>query len=158
MSNVFSSVGTSLAISAGLPTTLDATGYAAKSYSVIGEVSEIPEFGPEQALVTFTPLSSGIVEKRGGSVDYGEVTLTVGLTESDAGQLVVEGIVNGAVGADKRASFRVQLPGNGGDTLYFVGAVRSFRRNIGNSDAIATASVIVSLTSPVLKVSVAPTP
>ena len=157
-SNVFSSIGTTLAVSAALPSAETAMGYAALTFSTIGEVSELPEFGPEQALVTFTPLATGVVEKRGGSVDFGEVTLTIGLTESDAGQLVLEGIVNSAVTVDKRASFKVQLPGNGGDTLYFIGAVRSFRRNIGNADTIATASVVVSLTSAVLKVAVAPTP
>lgn len=149
MSDVFASVGTTLAVSTSLPTAQTAMAYEALTYSTIGELSELPEFGPEQALVTFTPLATGVVEKRGGSVDYGEVTLSIGLSSLDAGQTALEGIVNGAVTADKRAAFKATLP-NGAD-LYFIGAVRSFRTNVGNSDAIATASVVVSLTSPILK-------
>lgn len=150
MSDVFASVGTVVAVSSALPATYDSTGYAALTFSSVGELQELPEFGAEQALATHTPLATGIVEKRGGSVDFGEVTLPIALTGTDAGEGVLQTKSEGAVTSDKRASFKVTLPT--GDVLYFVGLVRSFTRSVGNADAIAMASSIVSITSAVVTV------
>ena len=150
MSDVFSSVGTVVAVSAALPATYNEAGYEALTFTSVGELQELPEFGAEQALATHTPLATGIVEKRGGSVDYGEVTLPIALTGVDAGEGILQAKSDSAVTADKRATFKVTLPT--GEALYFVGLVRSFTRNVGNADAIAMASSIVSITSAVLAV------
>ena len=143
------SVGTVLSVSNSIPATINAAGFTALSYTVVSEAAEVPEFGAEQALVTFTPLQTGVVEKRGGSVDYGEVTIP--LADSlDAGSAILEAKTNLAVTADKRVSVRVVTPN--GVSRYFLASVRSFRANIGGSDAIVMASTILAITSPVFKV------
>lgn len=151
MANVaFASVGTTISVSASIPATINSAGFTALSYTAIGEASEVPEFGLEQALVTFTPLATGVVEKRGGSVDYGELTIPLALSTTDGGQAILEAKLAQAVTADKRASFRVTLPN--GQSLYFLASVRSFKTMVGGSDGITMANSILSITSPVFKV------
>jgi len=143
------SVGTTVSVSNTIPANLNAAGYAALTYTLVGEASEMPEFGGEQALVTFTPLQTGIVEKRGGSIDYGEVTLPLALSRTDAGQLILENKANQAIGTDKRVTVRVTLPDT--TNFYFVAQVRSFKQMVGGVDAITMANTILALTSPVVK-------
>lgn len=143
------SVGTTVSVSNTIPANLNAAGYAALTYTIVGEASEMPEFGGEQALVTFTPLQTGIVEKRGGSIDFGEVTLPLALSRTDAGQLILENKANQAIGTDKRVTVRVTLPDT--TNFYFVAQVRSFKQMVGGVDAITMANTILALTSPVVK-------
>jgi len=143
------SVGTTVSVSNTIPANLNAAGYAALTYTLVGEASEMPEFGGEQALVTFTPLQTGIVEKRGGSIDYGEVTLPLALSRTDAGQLILENKANQAIGTDKRVTVRVTLPDT--TNFYFVAQVRSFKQMVGGVDAITMANTILARTSPVVK-------
>lgn len=143
------SVGTTVSVSNTIPANLNAAGYAALTYTIVGEASEMPEFGGEQALVTFTPLQTGIVEKRGGSIDYGEVTLPLALSRTDAGQTILENKANQAIGTDKRVTVRVTLPDT--TNFYFVAQVRSFKQMVGGVDAITMANTILALTSPVVK-------
>jgi len=143
------SVGTAVSVSNTIPANLNAAGYAALTYTLVGEASEVPEFGGEQALVTFTPLQTGIVEKRGGSIDYGEITLPLALSRTDAGQTILENKANQAIGTDKRVTVRVTLPDT--TNYYFVAQVRSFKQMVGGVDAITMANTILALTSPVVK-------
>jgi len=150
MSDVFGSVGTVLSVSAALPATENAAGFAALTYTAVGEVSEIPEFGTSQSVQTFVPIATGLTQKRGGAVDSGDVTLTIGLTGTDAGEAILRAKVDAAVTADKRVSVKIALPN--GDVAYVVGFVSSFMVNIGNADTVATASVMLALTSAVVYV------
>lgn len=146
MSDIFSSVGTIISVSAALPATQDQAGYEALTYIPISEASEIPEHGGEQALATHAPLATGYVEKRGGSIDPGEYTLPFALSDDDAGQAVLRAKSEGGITDEKRATFKELLPT--GEAIYYIGLCRSYKRNIGNADAIAMGSVLVSITSP----------
>lgn len=149
MSNdVFSSVGTVLSVSASLPTTENLIGFEALTYTAVGLASEVPEFGVQQAVATFVPLSTGITIKRGGSIDNGELTVPLALTGSDAGEGILRGKAEGAPTTDKRVSVKVALAN--GDFAYFVAFVSAFRYTPGNADAIAQASVGLAVTSTVV--------
>lgn len=141
--DIFSSVGTLISVSDSSPATYDAAGFAALTFSLVGEASEIPAFGAEAALATHTPLASGVVNKRRGSVNYGSVTIPMALSETDTGQgvLRVAGLAN--PGTDAQVSFKVAQPN--GDIIYGTAQVMSFKINIGNSDAIAMAEVTLEL-------------
>lgn len=144
------SVGTVLAVSTSIPATINAGGFVALTYTTVSEASEVPEFGAEQSLVTFTPLATGVVEKRGGSVDYGELTIPMARAMADAGQAILVAKNNLAVTADKRVSVKVLLVT--GAVQYFLATVRSFKTNVSGTDAITMASCILSITSPVFEV------
>lgn len=146
--SITSSVGTIISVSNTLPTTENLAGFQAVTYTPVGFASEVPEFGVQQQVATFTPLSTGIVLKRGGSVDNGDMTLPIGLTGSDAGELILRNKAGGSPTSDKRVSVRISLAN--GDFSYFVAIVTSFRVIPGNADAIAQASVGLAVTSAVI--------
>ena len=149
MSNdLFSSVGTVIAVSATLPTTENLAGFEAVTYTPAGWVSEMPEFGVQQAIATFVQLSTGTTHKRGGSIDNGDLTVPMALTGSDAGEVILRNKAEGPPTTDKRVSVRVALAN--GDFAYFVAFVNAFRYTLGNADAVAQASVGLAVTSTVI--------
>jgi hypothetical protein len=56
------------------------------SFTAVGEVTEIPEFGRQYNEIKYAPLSSRAVQKFKGSYDDGSVTISMGKDLSDAGQ------------------------------------------------------------------------
>jgi len=151
--DIFSSVGTKISVSASLPTTYDTMGFTALTYSLVGEAAEIPTFGAQAALATHTPLATGIVNKRRGSVNYGAVTIPMALSASDAGQGILKTKGLADAGTSATVAVKVELPAAAGamqDVLFFTAEVMSFQTNIGNSDAIAMAEVQLELNGKVL--------
>lgn len=147
---VVSSVGTVVSVSAAAPATYDATGFAALSWSICGELADLPSFGQEATLATHTPLRTGIVAKRRGSLNFGSVTLTMGLSDFDAGQAILAQRGSAAAGSSAQVSVRVALVN--GDLQYFTAQVMSFKTNVGNSDAITMAEVTLEIDNSVVKV------
>lgn len=153
MSDVFSSVGTAVSVSAADPATFDDTGFAALTYSLVGELSELPSFGAEAALATHTPLKTGIVAKRRGSVNYGSVALTIAISEADSGQALLATAGDAAPGTDSSVSVKVVL--QSGDIQYFTAQVMSFKTNVSNADAITMAECQLEIDSAIVKVAAA---
>lgn len=141
--DIFSSVGTLISVSDAAPATYDSTGFAALTFSLVGEASEIPAFGAEAALATHTPLATGIVNKRRGSRNEGSVTIPMALSDADAGQAILRTAALTGAGMDAQVSFKITLPNS--DVIYGSAQVMSFKTNIGNADAIAMAEVTLEL-------------
>ena len=152
MSDVVSSVGTIVSVSSTAPATYDATGFAALTWSQCGELADLPAFGSEAALATHTPLKTGIVAKRRGSLNYGSVTLTMALSDADTGQAILQTKGSAAAGASASVSVKVALVN--GDIQYFTAQVMSFKTNVGNADAITMAEVTLEIDNSVVKVNV----
>jgi hypothetical protein len=150
MSDIVSSVGTIVSVSASSPATYDATGFAALTWSACGELSELPSFGAEAALATHTPLGTGIVAKRRGSLNYGSVSLTMGLSGTDTGQVIFQTAGEAAAGVDAQVSVKVELVT--GELQYFTAQVMSYKTNVGNADAITMAEVTLEIDNSVVKV------
>lgn len=150
MSDVVSSVGTIVSVSASAPATYDATGFAALTWSACGELADLPAFGAEAALATHTPLKTGIVAKRRGSLNYGSVTLTMALSSDDTGQAVLQAKGEAAAGSAAQVSVKVALVN--GDIQYFTAQVMSYKTNVGNADAITMAEVTLEIDNSVVKV------
>lgn len=150
MSDVVSSVGTVVSVSANSPATYDAAGFAALSWSACGELAELPAFGAEAALATHTPLATGIVAKRRGSLNYGSVALTMALSDADGGQTVLQDAAEAGAGLDAQVSVKVELVN--GEVQYFTAQVMSYRTNVGNADAITMAEVTLEIDNSIVKV------
>lgn len=146
--DIFSSVGTLISVADAAPATYDAAGFAALTYALVGEAAEIPTFGAEAALATHTPLATGVVNKRRGSVNYGSKTIPMALSDSDAGQAILRtaGLAN--PGTDSQVSVKVTMPNM--EIQYYTAQVMSFKTNIGNADAIAMAEVTLELDGKVI--------
>lgn len=148
MSDVFSSVGTRLSFAAGAPATYDEAGFEAKTFALASEAAELPDFGAVAALAQHTPLATGIVAKRRGSLNYGSITIPFALSEEDTGQDVVRILGLSDAGTDATVSVKVEPPS--GDIQYFTAQVMSFTSNFGNADAIAMASVQLEIDNEVI--------
>lgn len=138
---VATTAGTTIAVSASAPATYDSTGYAALSYTSVGEVTNLGEFGREYALVTHMPIGSRAVQKFKGSYNEGQIAMQVGLDTDDAGQ----DLLYTAVTSDSNYSFKVTA--QNGDVYYFIAKVMTFKRNFGGVDDITSASITLEITS-----------
>lgn len=150
MSDVVSSVGTVVSVSANAPATYNSAGFAALTWSPCGELAELPAFGAEAALATHTPLATGIVAKRRGSLNYGSVALTMAMSDTDSGQTVLQDAAEAGAGLDAQVSVKVELVN--GEIQYFTAQVMSYRTNVGNADAITMAEVTLEIDNSIVKV------
>ena len=138
---VRTSAGSTLKVSAGTPATFDSTGYAALTWTAVGEVTSIPEFGREYNLVTHNPINTRATVKLKGSYNEGQVSLALGLDTDDAGQILLKT----ASGSDSNYSFQVTT--QNGDKYYFQAQVMSFKTNVGGVDDVTSATVMLEITS-----------
>jgi hypothetical protein len=138
---VHTSAGSSIAISAATPGTFNQAGYAALSWTAIGEVTDLGEFGRDYALVTHNPIATRGTQKRKGSFNEGTMDLKVGLDVDDAGQI----LALAASTSDNDYSFRVTL--QDGSVYYFRAQVMSFKVGVGSVDNITNASIKLELTT-----------
>ena len=150
MSDVVSSVGTVVSVSNSSPATYNAAGFAALTWTACGELAELPSFGAEAALATHTPLATGIVAKRRGSLNYGSVALTMAVSDVDGGQTILQDAAEAAAGTDAQVAVKVLLVN--GEIQYFTAQVMSYKVNVGNADAITMAEVTLEIDNSVIKV------
>lgn len=150
MSDVVSSVGTVVSVSNSSPATYNSAGFAALTWTACGELAELPSFGAEAALATHTPLATGIVAKRRGSLNYGSVALTMAVSDVDGGQTILQDAAEAAAGTDAQVAVKVLLVN--GEIQYFTAQVMSYKVNVGNADAITMAEVTLEIDNAVVKV------
>lgn len=138
---VYTTAGTVIAVSASAPATYDSTGYGALTYTAVGEVTDLGEFGREYALVTHNPIGTRATQKYKGSYNEGAITLAVGLDTDDAGQ----DLLTTASTSDSNYSFKITA--QNGDVYYFPAKVMSFKRQFGSVDQITTGAITLEITS-----------
>jgi hypothetical protein len=135
-------------------TAADSTAYEALSYTLVGEVESIGEFGDQYNPVTFTALDDRRVRKFKGSADAGTISLTIGHDSADTGQTNLDT----ALASDSDYAFKVTLDdaGTGSPssptTYYFRGKVMSTRVNPGDAENIVRVSAEVAINSAIVKV------
>lgn len=138
---VHTSAGTTLRVSASAPATFDVAGYSALTFTKVGEITDLGEFGREYALVTHNPVGTRGTQKFKGSFNEGTMNLTLGLDTDDAGQVLMKA----ASLADTPYSFEVTT--QNGDKYYFQAMVMSFKVSVGSVDSITTATCTLELTT-----------
>lgn len=84
--------GATLSISAAIPATYDAAGYAATgmTYTDVGEIENFGNHGVTATITEFTPISTATVGKFKGSKNYGTMSLAIGNLPGNAGQILLE--------------------------------------------------------------------
>jgi|SRR6185503_2787559 len=138
---VRTSAGSTIAISAATPATFDEVGYAALSFTNIGEVTDLGEFGREYALVTHNPIATRGTVKRKGSYNEGSMDLKLGLDNNDAGQIIASSA------SESDADHSIKLTLQDGSVYYFQAQVMSFKVNVGSVDNVTAASIKLELTT-----------
>ncbi len=141
---VRTSAGTTIGITAAAPGTYDTaatTGYPSLTFTKIGEVTDLGEFGREYALVTHNPVDNRGTVKKKGSFNEGAITLAVGLDTDDAGEILAKQAAN----SDNDYSFVVTT--QNGDKYYFRAQVMSFKVGVGGVDTITSATITLEITT-----------
>lgn len=143
---VQTSAGSTLSIATGVPTTYDATGFNALTYTVVGEVTDIGEFGKEFNLVTHTPVSSRQVKKYKGSFNNGSLQVQMARDTANAGQTAMRT----ALASDASYSFKVTLQDL--SKVFFTGKVMSFKTSVGSVDQLTGANTTIELDGEIVEV------
>lgn len=136
----YSSSGTTFAITApaSIPATYDSTGYAALTYTTVGEVESLPgEIGASFALVTFNPLDGSGIQKLKGTPDGGSTDFNVALDADDTGQ----DAVIAAAASMSVVSVKITLPS--GDIVYNTGLVMKAPIVVGGADDVTMRAISV---------------
>lgn len=142
--------GSTLAISAASPTTNDATGYAALTFTEVGQVEKLGAFGASFAKVEFQPLK-GAKQKYKGSADYGALQPSLALDSTDAGQTLLQ--TAGDDETQKLYSFKVTY--QDGAKRYFQGRVFGLPENADGADSMLMATPSLEICTKIVRVAAA---
>ena len=134
-------VGTEISVSASAPATFTASGYAALTFALIGEITDPGEHGPTRAITQHKPINTGVVQKLPGSMDQGDKTLQLAIDDDDAGQTLLRAAVNSGA----THYFKTEYPDGAID--YFPAVVSSFKKGGGDADGVRTASCVLAITT-----------
>ena len=144
--SVMTSTETRWFVSAALPSTYDAAGYSALTWTEVNEVTTIPTYGSVREVVPHNPLKTGVTEKRKGFVNYGSVALEAGFDASDAGQDIMRANAN----AFTDIAFKIQY--QDGSIDYTAGQVFSSTKTAGSANSIVGTTFNVEFNKPIVEV------
>jgi len=131
--------GTTIGTSAALPATFNAAGYAALTFTNIGEVLDIGELAKTYNLITHQAVGRNYPEKIKGTFDIPNVTLTIGKIAADGGQVALQA----ALAAAASYAFVITLPsGNSGS---FTGKVVKAGQGAIAVDGVETTVVDIAI-------------
>lgn len=129
--------------------------YDALSYTEVGEIENIGEFGDAIKQIDFTALADARVRKFKGSKDAGTITIDFGLDPDDTGQAALETARDETSAALEEYAFKVELndsPGTNPTTYYFRGLVlEAGKVNIGTVDNIIRSRAMVAINSAIVE-------
>jgi hypothetical protein len=118
----FSGAGTCLAVSAAAPATHNAAGFAALTWTTVGELESIGELTINHATVSFTNLCTARTSVSKGAEEPVTVAIGVAMDRDDAGQALMTTARKSLTAV---YSFRIQEAN--GDIAYFRAHVMSER-------------------------------
>ena len=126
--------------------------FQADTYTEVGEVEDLGEFGDEAEEITFTALADRRVRKFKGSFNAGTVSVQCGSDPRDLGQAAMIT----ALSSDLDYNFKIELNdaitlSGTPTTLFFRGKVMSKRRNVGNVSNIVRQTYNVGVNSAILE-------
>lgn len=138
------SAGSFLSVSATLPATHDATAFAMLSWTEVGEITDLGEFGREYNLVTHNPLKDRRTVKRKGSYNDGSITLQMARNVTDAGQVLMQ------TAKDDDASYAVKITFQDATAVYTTAQVMSYKTTIGSVDQITMATTVLEIDNDII--------
>ena len=146
---VQTNAGTTVEVSIAAPATHDSVGFAALTYTALGEIVSTGTKGGAAALVNHAPLSPRAVQKFKGSVNYGSYSVGLGMDLADAGQALM---LAGALGASIDVVHSFKETKQNGDIEYYRALIMTFERAGGTVDAIIGANCTLELTDSIVDV------
>lgn len=114
--------GTCVSVSAASPATHDSAGFAALTYTQLGELETLGDISIRHASASFTSLCSGKTTIVKGSEEGVEFDIGVAMDRDDAGQALMT-----TARKSLTAKVSLKIVDNAGDTVYVNGYVMSER-------------------------------
>lgn len=139
--------GTKIYIGGSNPTADPSDLAAEVSWTEIGEVTNLPEFGTSYTKVEHKPLADRSTYKFKGGFDSGSLALDIARAPADAGQaacvaaLADDGAYNFKVEFDDAPAGASSVP----TTFKFAGKVFSYTTNVGQRDGIIGAKLTIEI-------------
>ena len=146
--SVQTNTGTVLSVSVGEPATFNLAGFLAKTFTDIGEVTDIPEYGPNAQVIEHNALKGNITKKYKGFIDYGSTAIQLARDTSDAGQNILDAATDGAT-RNSEHSFKVGYQDGSAD--FFIGKVFSCTSNPSSANSIIGRSAGIEINSPIIR-------
>ena len=143
------STGTILSVVAGDPATFTAADYADLTFVVVGEVIDLPEYGPNVQVVESNPLATGITEKFKGFINFGSQSMGLEFDSEDAGQQI---LADGVEGATKNQQHAVKIEYQDGSIDYYSARIFSYTKAPGSANSMVGSTVQVEINTPVVRV------
>lgn len=136
-----SNAGVKFKLSAAAPATYNAAGFAALSWTEIGEVKTGGDFGKTFQLITSNVLGRRGTRKKKGTFDAGALNMAIEIDRSDSGQ----GLAEDALDSDDDYSVCVEL--QDGTPYYLRGLVTKFTTSVGGPNDMLVGAIQVDLQS-----------
>jgi hypothetical protein len=149
MADYLTSTNAKVYLSLGAPATLDAAGYAAKTYTQIKGITSIPDFGAVTEVVTIQPLEDGFDTKSKGFTNYGSQAFEAGFLEGDAGQTLVQ---LGADGVNKFSTHSMKIEYSNGAERYYICQIFGYSETVGSANSNIMINFNVEINSPIVRV------
>jgi hypothetical protein len=160
MASIFATAGAQVYIGPATPpqsADFVAGDFAGMSFTEIGWLESIGEFGDESAEITFDAIGEGRTQKLKGIRNAGNMDLVMGVVEDDPGQVAL--LAAEALPDD--FAFKVvfnNAPAGGGtpSERYFIGKVMTARENLSTANSVVRRGGRVAINSNVVRVEAAP--
>ena len=138
--NVKSGTGSKLYVSSTLPATDTKAGYTALTWVLVGDTTDIGEYGVDYSIIEHTPIDSAVTQKIKGNANYGSLAVKIGSVPADAGQVI---LLTASTSMNDYA-FKIEKPDL--DIDAFMGKVSSFKPTV-QGNTILSKSVNIELNS-----------
>jgi hypothetical protein len=123
--------GSTIACSVAAPASFDGTGYAALTYTGIGEITDLGQgLGRKYNVVTHAPIATSQKVNKKGSYELPQIDLVMAWDQNDAGQ----DLLRAAALTNSSLSFKIVK--QSGDIRYFTAQVSEFTENFGTVDNV----------------------
>lgn len=153
MGDIVTASGTRVYIGVAVASTIDSIAEfeAVSTWTEVGLVESVGEYGDEANLVTFQAVGDGRVRKAKGARDAGTLALVCGHDPTDVGQAALIA----AEATNDKYSFKIVLPDGPvgySDTIqYFRGLVLGKRQNVGNNENVIRRNFSIAIDSEVFE-------
>lgn len=129
----FSSAGSKVYLSAGVPATIDSSGFGALTFTEVKLLSDIGMVGPESTLTTFNDVATQDTQKIKGSRNNGSVDLKGAVADTaEPGQTLLK------AAEASNALYAMKIVLQTGSIIYARVLVMSFKTSIGSVNQITS--------------------
>lgn len=142
MSQGIQTNGSCLAISAIVAATKDQAGYEALTFTDSNEVTSFGSVGPTNNVIKYDTVCDGLVNKRMGTTDNGNMQATIAWDTKNGAQIIFWAKVH------DKTKFSVRITLSSGDVIYFDAYVSSMPVDLGGSGDIIRSGINLEVDSP----------